>query len=144
MYKPENFTIQELVHPQILNDIGEVNAWLRLDADSLRELQYIRDEWYLICRSGLYCNRIGIGIDSRGLRPPNDTDGSFYSTHKQGDTFDLEAINGNNRALYTMIVGLIKAGKLKSFNTVEDFECTLAWVHVAKMNTAEKPLIIQP
>ena len=144
MYKPENYTLSELVHPQIIKTIGDVNAWLRLDPDCLKDLQNIREEWYLITRTGVYVNRLDLGIDSRGLRPPNDPDGSFYSTHKQGNTFDLEAVNGKNKLLYNMIKGMIHAGKLTSFNTLEDFEDTLNWVHVAKMNTRHKPLIIKP
>lgn len=144
MYKTKYFTLEELAHPQIINDIGEVNTWRRLDPDSLRDLDYIREEWYLIYRSGIYCNRLNLGIDSRGLRPPNDEDGSFYSTHKSGGTFDLEPVNGKDKEFYNFVAGLIKNNKLKSFNTLEDFNYTLGWAHTARMNTDKKPLIIKP
>jgi len=142
MYKTEFFTLSELAHPQIIKDIGEVNTWRRLDAEVLKDLDYIREEWYFLHRSGVYCNRLNLGIDSRGLRPPNDEDGSFYSTHKEGGTFDLEPVNGKHRAFYEFVKGLISSGKLKALNTLENFEDTLKWTHTSKMNTGERPLII--
>jgi len=142
MYKPINYTITELVHPQIINVIGITNSWLRLDGDCLRDLQTIRTKWYQKYGSGIYCNRLNIGLDSRGLRPPNDKDGSFYSTHKEGNTFDLEPVNGKIRELYNFIIELIKVGELRVINTLENFEDTVGWVHIAKMNTYKKPLII--
>lgn len=142
MYKPRFYELSELAHPQIIEAIGEKNTWRRLDAEVLEDLDYIREEWYFIYRSGIYINRLNLGLDSRGLRPPNDPDGSFYSTHKNGNTFDLEPVNGKLKELYGLIIGLIKKGKLKKINTLENFEDTLNWVHVGYMNTDEKPLII--
>ena len=142
MYIPDSYTIHELVHPQILKAIGEKNAWRRLDAECLQDLQTIRDYWFEVFGSGIYVNRLAYGLDSRGLRPPDDKDGSFYSTHKQGTTFDLDPVNGKLRDLYDFIIELIKNGQLKKINTLENFEDTLKWVHVAYMNTNEKPLII--
>ena len=142
MFKPKNYSLQELVHPQIIRTIGSNNSWRRLDADCLKDLQTIRDAWNKKYNSGIYVNRLNVGLDSRGLRPPNDKDGSFYSTHKQGNTFDLEPVNGDNEMLYDFVVELIKARKLKKLNTLENFEDTQGWVHVGYMNTSKKPLII--
>lgn len=143
-YRPDNFTIQELAHPQILNDIGEDNAWLRLDEDCLWDLQYIRNEWFMMYGSGVYVNRIDLGLDSRGLRPPNDKDGAFYSTHKQGTTFDLEPVNGLIETFFLFVADLITRGELKKINTLEDFQYTKRWVHAGYMNTGKKLLIIKP
>ncbi|QQV90654.1 hypothetical protein M1M24_gp35 [Polaribacter phage Freya_1] len=142
MYKPENYTIQELAHPQIIKAIGEKNTWRRLSAAALRDLQKIRNKWYQKYKSGIYCNRLDVGLDSRGLRPPNDPDGAFYSTHKQGGTFDLEPVNGMLRELFNFIYQMILNNELEHFNTLENFEDTLKWVHVGYMNTDKKPLII--
>lgn len=144
MYKPINYTIHELVHPQIINDIGVTNAWLRLDEEVLRDLQTIRDKWYSIYGSGIYVNRLDIGLDSRGLRPPNDPDGSFYSVHKQGKAFDLEPVNALTRTLYDMVYKMIVHKELIKINTLEDFNYTKNWVHVASMNTNLLPLIVKP
>lgn len=144
MYKPKNYTLSELVHPQIIRTIGVENSWRRLDEDCLMDLQTIRNAWNKKNNSGIYVNRLNLSppLDSRGLRPPNDPDGSFYSTHKQGNTFDLEPVNGKIKLLYNMIKGMIHVGKLKTFNTLEDFNDTINWVHVARMNTNKRPLII--
>lgn len=144
MYKPKNYKIEELAHPQIISAIGEHNTWLRLDADCLKDLQTIRNEWFYLYGSGIYVNRLNFGLDSRGLRPPNDSDGSFYSTHKQGNTFDLEPVNGLIETLYLFVIELIVDGNLIKFNTLEDFNFTKKWVHVGYMNHNKKPLIITP
>ena len=143
-YKPNSFNIHELAHPQIIKSIGEANAWLRLDEDCLYDLQTIRDKWFNIYGSGIYVNRLDYGLDSRGLRPPNDKDGSFYSTHKQGTTFDLEPVNGLYESLFLFIVDMVKKGELCKINTMEDFKYTKTWIHVGYMNTGKKLLIIKP
>tara|TARA_B100001971_G_C17711723_1_gene296808 strand:- start:64 stop:498 length:435 start_codon:yes stop_codon:yes gene_type:complete len=144
MYKCKYFAIQELAHPWILNKIGETNTWLRLDEDVLRDLDTIRETWYDKHGSGVYCNRLDVGIDSRGFRPPNDPDGAWNSTHKQGNTFDLEPVNGLQREFFNHIKQLIKDRKLRKINTLEDFEYTKTWTHAGYMNTDERPLIIKP
>ena len=142
MYKTKYYELKELAHPQIIRTIGVRNTWRRLDEDCLRDLDTIREEWFKVHKSGIYVNRLDLGIDSRGLRPPNDPDGSFYSTHKNGNTFDLEPVNGKLKELYNFIIELCKAGKLKKINTLENFEDTLRWVHAGYMNTYKNPLVI--
>lgn len=144
MYKPKNYTIKELAHPQIINAIGTYNTWLRLEELALRELQKIRTKWFKETGSGVYCNRLNLGLDSRGLRPPNDADGKFYSTHKQGGTFDLEPVNGEHKLFWEFVYDMIANGELEYFNTMERREDTPTWTHVGRMNTNEKPLIIKP
>ncbi|MEM1003648.1 MAG: hypothetical protein AAGH46_13465 [Bacteroidota bacterium] len=143
-YIPKYFSIEELAHPQIIDAIGVTNTWMRLDADALRDLDCIRASWYLKHQSGIYVNRLNLGLDSRGLRPPDDPDGSFYSGHKKGDTFDLEPVNGLIRELYNHVFRLIRAGRLRKINTLEDPVFTPGWVHAGYMNTNQKPLIIKP
>lgn len=143
MYNCKHYKLHELAHPQIIRTIGESNTWRRLERLALIDLDIIREEWFKIYKSGIYINRLDLGLDSRGLRPPNDKDGSFYSTHKQGNTFDLEPVNGKIKNLYYFIINLIKNGILKFFNCLEDFKWTPGWVHVGRMNTYQKPLIIQ-
>ena len=137
-YIPENFNIEELVHPWVLNKIGVHNSWLRLDSGVLRDLDLIRKEW----GSSIFIN---IGVhDSRGLRPPNDPDGSYHSVHKQGKAFDLVPATGDYRGLWRLVHRMVLEKKLESINTLEDFRFTRGWVHVAKMNTSLRPLIIKP
>ncbi|UOY07729.1 hypothetical protein L0P88_04060 [Muricauda sp. SCSIO 64092] len=137
-YKPKYFTIRELVHPWILKALGELNCWLRLDSGSLKDIDRIRERWGDV----IYINHGN--HDSRGLRPPNDPDGSWYSTHKMGGTFDLVPRSGEYIRLWAMVEDMIKKGELKTLNTLEDVDFTPGWVHVAKMNTSLRPLIIKP
>lgn len=143
-YKAEYFTLSELVHPQLLKDIGDNNALMRLDSACLRDIDTIRQEWHDIHKSGVYCNRISKGIDSRGLRPPDDVDGSKYSIHKQGQAFDLEPVNGKHKEFYLFCKNLINNGELMAFNTMEDIAFTPTWTHMAKMNHSLKLVIIKP
>tara|TARA_R110001632_G_scaffold89055_5_gene192186 strand:+ start:2199 stop:2615 length:417 start_codon:yes stop_codon:yes gene_type:complete len=138
MYKCVYFSITELVHPQILKQIGSENSWLRLNSGCLQDLDTIRREWggEVIINSGVN--------DSRGLRPPNDPDGSYYSTHKQGTTFDLVPKNGEHFKFYHFIKKLIIEKDIKHFNTMEHIKYTSSWVHVAKMNHSQDVLIIKP
>lgn len=143
-YKPDHFTLEELVHPQIIKAIGGTNSWLRLDSGALKDLQILRTSWYLRHKSGIYINRIDLGIDSRGLRPPDDPDGGMYSTHKQGGTFDLEPVNGKHELFYHFCQDMIATGGVKYFNTMEDRKFTPTWSHLARMNHNKKILIIKP
>ena len=138
MYKTTHFTIKELVHPRILNSVGEFLAWRMLDADCLIDLDKIRERWDDVIYINLGNN------DSRGLRPPNDSDGAFYSVHKQGKAFDLVPDNGDYQGLWELVYEMVQEGELTAFNTLESLDYTPTWVHVAKMNTSEKPLVIKP
>ena len=142
MYKCEHFGIEELVHSQILSSIGETNCWRRMDAECLRDLDVIRVAW----GDTIYINdwKWGGPNDSRGLRPPNDPDGSFYSSHKQGKAFDLVPKNGEHERFWNFCRKMIEEGRVTSFNTMEDRSYTPTWTHLAKMNTDGKPLIIKP
>jgi len=138
MYKTKNFKIEELVHPRILNSVGEHIAWRMLDKECLMELDIIHAAW----GSAIYIN--WGANDSRGLRPPNDEDGAFYSVHKQGKAFDLVPANGDVLGLWELVFNLIQCDKIIRFNTLESLVFTPTWVHVACMNTGEKPLVINP
>ena len=143
MYKTKYYTIHELALPQIIRTIGERNTWRRLDEDCLRDLDTIRESWYEKHGSGVYVNRLNLNLDSRGLRPPNDPDGSFYSTHKHGNTFDKEPVNGLLKEFWQFVYDMIKNGKLIKLNTLEHFDDTPGWVHTGYMNTYKKPLVIR-
>lgn len=140
MYKCKKFTIQELCHPDQIKAIGEHNCWLRLDEFCLMDLDIIRKRW----GSTIYIN-VGT-FDSRGMRPPNDPDGAFWSVHKQGKAFDLVPANGKTSEFYDFLIRLIMSGDLHSFNTLEHRSFTVhrGWVHIACMNTEKRPLIIKP
>jgi len=137
-YKTKHFKLAELVNPSIIAELGEINSWLRLDEGCLRDLDKIRELWG---------SQIIINLPSRqnaGVRPYTTGIGAKYSTHKNWNTFDLKAGNGKHWELWMFVHKLIKERVLSSFNTLEDRKHTPSWVHVAKMNTLEKPLVIKP
>ena len=138
MYKTKHFALTELVHPQVLKAIGANNSWMRLDRLVLEDIDFIREEW----GDSIYIN-LGVN-DSRGLRPPNDPDGAFYSVHKQGKAFDLIPKNGDTKGLWNLVKKLIEDEKLKSINTLEDLSFTPTWVHVANMNIEGNLYIVKP
>lgn len=137
MYKTNFFNIYELVHPKIIRDIGEVNCWLRLDEGCLQDLDVIRRGWGspILINTDKYVNR--------GLRQSVNPYAE-YSVHKLGKAFDLVDANGDHKGLYHFIELLIMDGVLRAFNTMEARKHTPTWTHVAKMNTSETLLIINP
>lgn len=151
MYKTKYFTIQELVNSQIIKDIGEINCWRRLDKGYLIDIDIIRYEWekihpenpYIII-NGLYN---GISFDHSGARHWNQKylkKGSAFSSHKLFKAGDLKPKNNKHQEFWIFVYELIKSGKLKYINTLEDRSFTPTWCHVAVMNTNEKPLVIKP
>jgi len=143
-YKSEYFSAKELIHPQVINAIGEHNAYLRLDSECLEDLDVIRLEWSIRFPNDAGIN-INIGAaDSRGLRPPNDPDGGFYSVHKMGKAFDLVPVNVQIETFQKFVKDLMLDGRLRAFNTIENFQFTKSWCHIAKMNHNERCLTINP
>lgn len=143
-YRPKNYTLEELAHPQIIRTIGPENTWRRLNPAALWDLDLLRDLWYEATGSGIYVNRLEIGIDSRGLRPPNDPDGSFYSIHKQGGSFDVEPVKGTVQGLWQFARSLMEGGDFRALNTIESLKFTPGWVHLAAMNHEKLCWIIEP
>lgn len=142
MYKCTYFIIEELVHPQILEDLGEINCWLRFDEDALRDLDIIRTLWDDgIAINGNYWGKTF--VDS-GARHPRVSVGATWSLHKLFKAFDLKPLNGEIKKFHKFVFDLIKEGRLKHFNAVENFKYTKGWCHIARMNTSEKPLVIRP
>lgn len=140
MYKCEHFKIEEITHPELLSKLGATNCWMRHDRECLEDLDLIRETYDDV----IYCN-VGT-LDSRGARPPKDPDGAFYSVHKQWKAFDLSPKDGDHDRLYQVVYDLMRNGKLKALNTIEDRRYTKTWLHVAKMNVDLKdvPFIIKP
>lgn len=132
MYKCEYFGIKELVSPVVYNKWGE-KAWMFFDEDVLKELDYIREQlgapiiinnWHkngTLKQCGLRSNMDELVKSKKTL---------YLSAHTMGKGFDLHNGYGNHRKLYDLIYDLIKKGKLKKFQRLENFNNTLTWVHV--------------
>lgn len=151
MYRPIYFKIKELVHPQILKDIGEENCWMRLDEGYLIDIDIIRLEWGKIYPENPYIVINGIyngkSFNHSGARHWNQEylkKGSAFSLHKLFRAGDLKPKNNKHEEFWDFVYDLIKSGKIKHINTLEDRSFTPTWCHVAVMNTDKTPLIIKP
>jgi len=142
MYKCKYFTIQELVSPNILKVLSEANCWRRLKTGALKDLDLIRESW----GKPIYINgnHFGLSYTNSGWRHPKTTVGANWSVHKLADSFDLKDSEGEHQKLWDYIHYMIITGQLKYFNTMERKDKTPTWVHLANMNTDEKPLIVIP
>jgi hypothetical protein len=140
MYKCEYFAIQELVSPVVYNKWGQ-QAWMFFDEDVLRELDLIRENLGAPIIINNWHNKGS--LKQCGLRsnldeiPKTKTlkNNLYLSFHTMGKAFDLHNGFGNHRKLYDVCYELIKKGKLKKFNRLENFNNTLCWVHIDCANT---------
>lgn len=140
MYKCEHFGIKELVSPVVYNKWGE-KAWMFFDEDVLKELDYIREtlgapiiinNW----ASKGSLRQCGLRSNLDEIPKTNTLKEQLYlSFHTMGKAFDLHNGFGNHRKLYDVCYELIKKGKLKKFNRLENFNNTLCWVHIDCANT---------
>jgi|GEM_PF-756135 len=82
MYKPTNFSIQELVSPKLLSRLGEDVCWQMFDERALRNLQWLRERF-----GTTYVNINGSfkyrGFDGGELRKLGT------SQHNHGRAFDM-------------------------------------------------------
>lgn len=151
MYRTKYFKIQELVNSKIIKDIGEANCWLRLDEGYLIDIDIIRIEWGKlhpdcpwIVINGLYN---GSQFNHSGARHWDQKylkKGSEFSLHKLFKAGDLKPKNNKHEEFWHFVYELIKSGRLKHINAMEDRKFTPTWCHLAVMNTVEKPLVIKP
>lgn len=140
MYKCQYFSIQELVSPVVYNKWGQ-QAWMFFDEDVLRELDLIRESlgapiiinnWH----KGGSLKQCGLRSNMDDLVKSKTLKNQLYlSFHTMGKAFDLHNGFGNHRKLYDVCYELIKKGKLKKFNRLENFNNTLCWVHIDCANT---------
>lgn len=138
MYRCIHFSIKELVSPIVYNKWKE-QAWMFFNEELLKELDLIRESW----GSPIIINNWASGgsLKQCGLRsnldqiPMDNTKNRalYLSAHTMGKAFDLHDKLGRNLKLYDHVFKLLKQGKLKCFNRLEDWNRTYiggGWVHV--------------
>lgn len=132
MYKCQYFSIQELVSP-IVYTVWQQKAWMFFDEDILKELDYIRETF----GAPIVINNWAKGgnLKQCGLRSNKDDivknkKTLYLSGHILSKAFDLHSGYGNHRKLYDHCYDLIKKGKLKKFQRLENFDNTITWVHI--------------
>ena len=137
-YKCAYFGIKELVSPVVYEQWKE-QAWMFFEESVLSDLDFIRESW----GSPIIINNWSTGGELKqcGLRsnlddiPRNRTkiNQLYLSGHTMGKAFDLHDKFGRNLKLYDHVLRLLKQGKLKSFQRIEDWNKTYTsggWIHV--------------
>lgn len=81
------FTIEELVPPEVLKELGEEQCWTLFDKKALEALENVRE----ILGVPLICNNWAKGGSRKysGFRQGNCPIGAKRSSHKLGMAFDL-------------------------------------------------------
>lgn len=132
-YKPKYFTIQELVNPTLLKQIGEETAWKLFDERLLKMADKIREKYGA-------CTVNGGGLVDCGLRDINSATGAKYSAHKLGRALDLHVVSIEKKW------GNKKEGKIADYNRLREqlmldttfnilnFENNISWLHVDTLN----------
>ena len=83
-YRPKHFIIQELVPPEVFDELGD-HSWLVLDPRAVVTLDQLR-EHFGICHVNNW--HLGGELKYRGFRPMSCTVGAKYSQHRFGRAFD--------------------------------------------------------
>ena len=89
MYKPKNFTLSELAHPDLIKQYGD-RLWLAFDPIILRFAQFIRDRYGP-------CTINNASAKDRGWRTMGSSVGADLSAHKLGRALDISINAITNR-----------------------------------------------
>ena len=124
MQVTKNFTLEELIESSTARQRGILNQPNHQEIDNLFRLckellQPIRDAYGkpIIITSGFRNKALNKAVG-----------GSSTSMHMQGLAADFKASDGNNKALWNLIIKLRDAGKI-SFDQLID-EKKLSWIHI--------------
>jgi hypothetical protein len=128
-YKPEFFSIKELVDKKTYNRFGS-NALRFLDprilwtADMLREMygSIIINNWSIWD---------GGNLDSCGFRRPNDKDGAEFSAHKRGQALDLHFQEADNDTVREII---LEHPNYEAYQYITAIEMEVSWLHISCEN----------
>lgn len=124
MQLTENFSLKELVHPELLRILGN-RAASALNPLLLTSLQALRDEFGPIVVNGTYKGRTF--VDS-GLRQPHDMQYAKYSAHKFGFAADCKFKDVDPIQVQKHI--LEHPNDYPYIIRLENAEITKTWLHV--------------
>lgn len=137
MYKCKHFSIEELVNPTLLRQIGVTVAWSVFDDRLLKCADLIRDKY------GPCTVNTGSLIDC-GLRSQSSTTGAKYSMHKIGRALDLHIVAiekkyGADKVKKTLEYNKVRQEllKLPEFNVL-NFETNISWLHIDTGNRKKR------
>lgn len=125
MYKCKNFTIEELVPPDVLQDIGEELCWGLLDERLLVTIDALREVY-----GPMTINNWHIGGNRRqcGFRNDEGT-GAKYSQHRFGRAADLLPKNKKPAEIRADILK-----NPKKFGFITAMENVEGWLHIDVRN----------
>lgn len=131
-----NFTLEELTASTTARQKGILNQPNYKELDNLTRLaktllQPIRDEYKkpIVVTSGFRNKALNKAVG-----------GSSTSMHMQGLAADIKASDGNNKALWNLIIKLRDAGKIE-FDQLID-EKKLSWIHIGLHPTKNRNQIL--
>ena len=124
-----NFTLDELTNSTTARLLNIDNTPSKDIINNLTELcetllQPIRDKYGkpIIVSSGYRSEALNKAVG-----------GVKTSQHRFGQAADIKAADGNNKALWNVIKGMIEKGEIKQFGQLID-EKKLSWIHISTGN----------
>lgn len=135
-YRPQYFTLKELVDPKLLETISEELAWRLVPVYALQGLDKLR----ALLGAPIFIN--GRGATQRGIRTLTTTIGAPRSGHKgfRGETcFDL--VTSTPEDLLKLEALIKKFWRELGIGRLEDPQVTKTWLHIAF--TAQPPKTLQ-
>jgi hypothetical protein len=131
MFKPLNFTIEELVDRATFEARGN-KSWELLCPRALMTLQDIRNHFGAPVTVNTWAR--GGNFSQRGLRSPLANVGSQYSQHKFGRAFDLD-VQGMSAEEVRQEIIRAKNEDPKKFPYMAAIELGVNWFHFDTRNT---------
>lgn len=119
-----NFTLSELVAPDIIDTVGNRAADF-LHPELVPTIQRLRDEFGSIVVNGTYN---GQTFTESGLRSPKTRTGAALSAHRFGVACDLKFYGTTPEGVQRHI--LKHASKYPCITRIENAEITKSWLHI--------------
>lgn len=129
IYKPRNFTVQELVPPDIFQAHGE-RCWELLDGLALMSLQSLRDKFGAIVVNNWHA---GGSFKESGLRSGTTLTGAKFSQHRYGRAFDCKCKSATPQEMCDYIV--VNRELFPHISAIENTQATETWLHFDTRNS---------
>ncbi len=120
----DNFDLEELVHPEIIERVGDRAADF-LHPELPPTLQLLRDKFGAIVVNGSY---LGKTFTSSGLRLPKGAVGANLSAHKFGTAADLKFYATSPEEVQDYIVQ--NQAEFPTIRRMEAASVTVTWLHI--------------
>ena len=122
-YQCEHFSIQELVPPEVYNDLGD-KAWALLDREALITLDTLRDVFGTITVNDWLW---GGNFKESGLRKVDSAHYRPYSMHSFGKAFDCKFKHTTPEKVQSFI--LKNPHVFPYLKRIENTKATKTWLH---------------